>query len=105
MKQSELVEVMIGKVKELGEEEENTKLLELGKKEIDSILKIYGAVVNDGLANGEEVPVPGVGKFAIVERAEREALKNPRDPKAGKKKAAHIAPKFKFGKATKELVK
>jgi DNA-binding protein HU-beta len=106
MKQTELVELMVGKVKELGEEEENTKLEELGKKEMDSILKMYGAVVNDGLVNGDEIPVPGVGKFSTVERAERESLKTPGKPKDGKKKVpAHTAPKFKFGKSIKEAVK
>jgi len=106
MKQTQLVEVTLGKVKDLGKEEKNAKLEVLGKKEIDAILKIYGNVVNDGLVDGDEIPVPGVGKFAIVEKAEREALKNPRKPEEGKKVVpAHNAPKFKFSKSIKDAVK
>ena len=105
MRKEELVEVTLGKVKDLGKEEKNAKLEGLGKKEIDAILKAYAEVVNEGLVVGDEVPFTGVGKFAIVEKAEREALKNPRKPEEGKKIVpAHNAPKFKFSKSVKDAL-
>ena len=82
------------------------KVEEVSKKDVDVILKAYAEVVNEGLVAGDEVPFTGVGKFAVIEKAEREALKNPRKPEEGKKIVpAHNAPKFKFSKSVKDAVK
>jgi nucleoid DNA-binding protein len=77
-----------------------TKTEGLTQKQIEEVLKAYGEVAKEGIANGDEVPVLGIGKFTSKDVAEREVLANPRQPELGKKIVpAHKAPKMKFSKA------
>ncbi len=75
---------------------------ELSKKDAEKALKAFTDVVAEELAKGEKIQLVGFGTFEVVERPEREGL-NPRT-KEPMTIAASKAPKFKAGKALKELV-
>ena len=74
----------------------------LSKKDAEAALKAYTDVVSDELKNGGKVQLVGFGTFEVSERAAREG----RNPQSGEvmKIAASKAPKFKAGKALKDLV-
>ena len=74
----------------------------LSKKDAEAALKAVTDVVSDELKNGGKVPLVGFGTFEVSERAAREG----RNPQSGEvmKIAASKAPKFKAGKALKDLV-
>ncbi len=74
----------------------------LSKKDAEAAVKAFVEVVSDELKKGEKVQLVGFGTFEISERAEREG----RNPKTGEpmKIAASKTPKFKAGKALKDLV-
>ena len=74
----------------------------LSKKDAEAALKAFTDVVSDELKNGGKVPLVGFGTFEVSERAAREG----RNPQSGEvmKIAASKAPKFKAGKALKDLV-
>ena len=74
----------------------------LSKKDAEAALKAFTDVVSDELKNGGKVQLVGFGTFEVSERAAREG----RNPQTGKtmKIAACKAPKFKAGKALKDLV-
>ena len=74
----------------------------LTKKDAEAALKAFTDVVSDELKKGEKVQLVGFGTFEVSKRAAREG----RNPKSGKvmKIAASNAPKFKAGKALKDLV-
>ena len=74
----------------------------LSKKDADAALKAFTDVVSDELKNGGKVQLVGFGTFEVSERAAREG----RNPQSGEvmKIAASKAPKFKAGKALKDLV-
>ena len=59
-------------------------------------------VVSEELVAGEKVQLTGFGTFEVAERAAREG----RNPQSGKpmKIAASKAPKFKAGKALKDML-
>lgn len=67
-------------------------------KVLDAVLES----VQDTLAKGESVKLPGFGQFEVAERGERTG----RNPQTGAeiKIAPSKAPKFTPGKALKELV-
>ena len=74
----------------------------ISKKDAESALKAFTDVVADELKKGGKVQLVGFGTFEVSERAAREGL-NP----ATKEKitiAACKAPKFKAGKALKDMV-
>ena len=75
---------------------------ELSKKEAEKALKAFTEVVTEELAKGEKIQLVGFGTFEVSERAAREG----RNPQTGKKIkiAASQAPKFKAGKALKDVV-
>lgn len=75
---------------------------ELSKKDAEKALKAFIDVVTDELKKGEKVQLVGFGTFEISERAAREG----RNPKTGEsmKIEACKTPKFKAGKALKDLV-
>ena len=75
---------------------------ELTKKDADQALKAFIDVVGDELSKGEKIQLAGFGTFEVSERAAREG----RNPQSGEvmKIAASKAPKFKAGKALKDLV-
>ncbi len=74
----------------------------LSKKDAEAALKAFTDVVADELKKGEKIQLVGFGTFEVSERAAREG----RNPQTGKsmKIAASKAPKFKAGKALKDLV-
>lgn len=75
---------------------------QLSKKDAEAALKAFTDVVSEELKKGEKVQLVGFGTFEVSERAAREG----RNPQTGKtmKIAASKAPKFKAGKALKDLV-
>ena len=78
------------------------KKTELSKKDAEKALKAFTDIVADELKKGEKVQLVGFGTFEVSERAAREG----RNPQTGEtmKIAASKAPKFKAGKALKDMV-
>ena len=74
----------------------------LSKKDAEKALKAFTDVVSEELKKGEKVQLVGFGTFEVSERAAREG----RNPQTGAamKIAASKAPKFKAGKALKDLI-
>ena len=75
---------------------------ELTKKDSEKALKALIDVVAEELKKGEKVQLVGFGTFEVSERAERTG----RNPQTGKEMTipASKAPKFKAGKALKDMV-
>lgn len=75
---------------------------ELSKKDAEKALKAFVDVVTSELKKGEKVQLVGFGTFEVSERAAREG----RNPQTGEtmKIEASKAPKFKAGKALKDMV-
>ena len=75
---------------------------ELSKKDAEKALKAFVDIIGEELKKGEKVQLVGFGTFEVSERAEREG----RNPQTGKtmKIAASKAPKFKAGKALKDMI-
>ena len=74
----------------------------LSKKDAEAAVKAFTDVVADALKNGDKIQLVGFGTFEVSERAAREG----RNPKTGEsmKIEACKTPKFKAGKALKDLV-
>ena len=74
----------------------------LSKKDAEKALKAFTDTVADALKKGDKVQLVGFGTFEVAVRASREG----RNPQTGKamKIPASKAPKFKAGKALKDLV-
>ena len=74
----------------------------LSKKDAEKALKSFTDVVAGELKKGGKVQLVGFGTFEVSERAAREG----RNPQSGAvmKIPASKAPKFKAGKALKDLV-
>ena len=75
---------------------------EISKKDAEKAVKAFIDVVAEELKKGEKVQLVGFGTFEVSERAAREG----RNPQTGESMtiAASKAPKFKAGKALKDLV-
>ena len=75
---------------------------DISKKDAEKAIKAFADVVTEELKKGEKVQLVGFGTFEVSERAAREG----RNPQTGKtmKIAACKAPKFKAGKALKDLI-
>ena len=75
---------------------------ELYRKDAEKALKAFTDIVADELKKGEKIQLVGFGTFEVSERAAREG----RNPQTGEPMpiAASKAPKFKAGKALKDLV-
>ncbi|MDO4277906.1 MAG: HU family DNA-binding protein [Lachnoclostridium edouardi] len=75
---------------------------ELSKKDAEKAVKALTDVISEELAKGGKIQLVGFGTFEVAERAEREG----RNPKTGEpmKIAASRSPKFKAGKALKDMV-
>ncbi len=75
---------------------------ELSKKDAEKALKAFTDVVAEELTKGEKIQLVGFGTFEVADRPAREG----RNPKTGEtmKIAASKAPKFKAGKALKDVV-
>lgn len=74
----------------------------ISKKDAEAALKAFTDTVSDELKKGEKVQLVGFGTFETSVRAAREG-RNPQT-KETIKIAASKAPKFKAGKALKDLV-
>ena len=74
----------------------------LSKKDSEKALKAFIDVVAEELKKGEKIQLVGFGTFEVAERAAREG----RNPLTGEKMTikASKAPKFKAGKALKDIV-
>ena len=74
----------------------------ISKKDAEKALKAFTDVVAEELKNGEKIQLVGFGTFEVTERKAREG----RNPQTGEVMpiAASKAPKFKAGKALKDLV-
>jgi DNA-binding protein HU-beta len=74
----------------------------LTKKDAEAALKAFTDTVSKQLKKGDKVQLVGFGTFEVTKRAAREG-RNPQTGKAMKIKASK-APKFKAGKALKDLI-
>ena len=74
----------------------------ISKKDAESALKAFVDVVANEMKNGGKVQLVGFGTFEVAERAAREGI-NPLT-KQPIKIAASKAPKFKAGKALKDMI-
>ena len=74
----------------------------MANKDEESVLKSFIDVVSDELKKGGKIQLVGFGTFEVSERAAREG----RNPQTGAtmKIEASKAPKFKAGKALKDMV-
>ncbi len=75
---------------------------ELSKKDSENALKAFIDVVAEELQKGEKIQLVGFGTFEVAERAAREG-RNPLTGDTIQIKASK-APKFKAGKALKDIV-
>ena len=75
---------------------------ELSKKDSEKALKAFIDVVTEELIKGEKVSLIGFGTFEVSERAERTG----RNPQTGAEMVipASKSPKFKAGKALKDMI-
>ena len=75
---------------------------ELTKKEAEKALKAFTDIIAEELAKGEKIQLVGFGTFEVSERAERTG----RNPQSGAEMVipASKAPKFKAGKALKDMI-
>ena len=75
---------------------------ELSKKDAEAALKAFTDVVAEELKKGEKIQLIGFGTFEVSERAARTG----RNPQTGEEMTipASKAPRFKAGKALKDLV-
>lgn len=89
MNKSELVAAMAGKA-------------EISKKDAEAALKAFTDVVAEELKKGEKIQLVGFGTFEVSERAARTG----RNPQTGAEMQipASKAPKFKAGKALKDMM-
>ena len=74
----------------------------VSKKDAEKTLKAFTDVVAEELKKGGKVQLVGFGTFEVSERAARDG----RNPQTGKvmKIVASKAPKFKAGKALKDML-
>ncbi len=75
---------------------------DMSKKDAEKALKAFTDVVADQLKKGEKVQLVGFGTFEVSQRAAREG-RNPQTGASMKIKASKT-PKFKAGKALKDVV-
>lgn len=75
---------------------------DLSKKDAEAALKAFTEVIADALKKGDKVQLVGFGTFEVSERAARTG----RNPQTGEEMEipASKAPKFKAGKALKDMV-
>lgn len=74
----------------------------LSKKDAEAALKAFTDVIAEELKKGEKIQLVGFGTFEVSERSARTG----RNPQTGEemKIPASKSPKFKAGKALKDLV-
>ena len=79
-----------------------SKKANMSKVDTEKALKAFIDTVTEELKNGGKVQLVGFGTFEVAERAERQG----RNPKTGEAItiSASKSPKFKAGKALKDIV-
>ena len=79
-----------------------TEKAELSRKDAEKALKAFTDVVTEELQKGEKIQLVGFGTFEVSERAARTG----RNPQSGAEMVipASKAPKFKAGKALKDMI-
>lgn len=76
------------------------------KKDAELALKAFTETIVEGLQNGEKIQLVGFGTFSVADVAERTGTVQLGENKGSQYVTpAHKAPKFKFGKNVKDLVK
>ena len=75
---------------------------EISKKDAEKAVKAFTDVVSEELVNGGKIQLVGFGTFEVSERPAREG-RNPRTRET-MTIAATKTPKFKVGKALKDMV-
>ena len=75
---------------------------DLTKKDAEKAISAVVDSISETLAKGEKIQLVGFGTFEVSERAERTG----RNPQTGKEMVipASKAPKFKAGKALKDMI-
>ncbi len=75
---------------------------DLSKKDAEKAVKALTDVISEELVKGEKIQLVGFGTFEVSERAAREG----RNPRSGEVMniPASRTPKFKAGKALKDLI-
>ena len=75
---------------------------EISKKDAEKAVKAFTDVVSEELVNGGKIQLVGFGTFEVSERPAKEG----RNPRTGETMtiAATKTPKFKVGKALKDMV-
>lgn len=75
---------------------------EISRKDAEAALKAFTDVVAEELKKGEKIQLVGFGTFEVSERAARTG----RNPRTGEEMTipASKAPKFKAGKALKDMM-
>ena len=75
---------------------------EISKKDAEKAIKAFTDAVSEELVKGGKIQLVGFGTFEVSERAAREG----RNPRTGETMtiAATKTPKFKVGKALKDMV-
>ena len=75
---------------------------DISKKDAEKVLKAFVDVVTEELKKEHKIQLVGFGTFEVSERAAREG----RNPRTGETMeiAASKAPKFKAGKALKDMI-
>ena len=81
---------------------EIAKKADISKKDAESALKAFTDTVGAQLKKGDKIQLVGFGTFEVAKRAAREG-RHPQT-RATMKIAASKTPKFKAGKALKDLV-
>ena len=76
---------------------------EISKKDAEKALKAFTDTVVSALKDGDKIQLVGFGTFEVSERAARTG----RNPQSGEtiEIAASKTPKFKAGKALKDMIK
>ncbi len=74
----------------------------LGPARAEERIRIIRQALQDALAAGEEIALPGIGRFSVVEKAARPG----RDPRTGRAMTieAHKAVKFRPSKILRDKV-
>ncbi|HOZ53117.1 MAG TPA: HU family DNA-binding protein [bacterium] len=90
--------------KELAEIIANKKTIEIGKKQIEEIIKTLTDVIIERIKSGQTVKLTGFGAFILKDRYARGGV-NPRNPQERIKIPAVKVAKFKAGKKLKDALK
>ncbi|KMQ74028.1 HU family DNA-binding protein [Marinobacter subterrani] len=78
------------------------EMCEISKADMEAVVDSLGEIIQDRLAAGSEVPLPGVGKLVAVERSARSG----RNPQTGEaiQVPASVTARLKPAKALREAL-